>query len=174
MINDYEYDDNIFPLAYLITIRSYGTWLHGDERLSIDRHGKNIYGAPRIAPNPKLENFMRRAMKQPARLFSETQRCCVEEAIIEVCEHRGYDLKALNIRTNHVHAVVAAESKPEPIINAFKSYATRKLRINKLVGKNEMLWARGKSRRYLWKPRHVALAIEYVLYGQDDVGLDFD
>jgi len=24
-------DYNLFPLAYLITIRCYGTWLHGDE-----------------------------------------------------------------------------------------------------------------------------------------------
>ena len=26
------WDDNEFPLAYLITFRTYGTWLHGDER----------------------------------------------------------------------------------------------------------------------------------------------
>jgi hypothetical protein len=25
------------PLAYLITFRCYGTWLHGDERGSVDR-----------------------------------------------------------------------------------------------------------------------------------------
>ncbi len=27
-------------------------------------------------------------------------------------------------------------------------------------------WSRGKSRRYLWKPRYVLAAIDYVLYGQ--------
>ncbi len=43
-----EWDDSQWPLAYLITFRTYGTWLHGDERYSIDRHGKNIYGAPCI------------------------------------------------------------------------------------------------------------------------------
>ena len=34
-------------------------------------------------------------------------------------------------------------------------------------------WARGRSRRYLWKPQHVARAIFYVLYGQGDIP-DFD
>ena len=38
MIRDYiEFQDRSTPLAYLITIRSYGTWLHGDERGSMDR-----------------------------------------------------------------------------------------------------------------------------------------
>ena len=38
------------PLAYLITFRSYGTWLHGDERGSVDRF-HNVYGTPRLPPN---------------------------------------------------------------------------------------------------------------------------
>ena len=27
-----DFDDNEFPLAYFISFRTYGTWLHGDER----------------------------------------------------------------------------------------------------------------------------------------------
>src|SRR5262249_42685946 len=38
------------PLAYLITFRCYGTWLHGDERGSTDRH-RNQYGTPFIPSN---------------------------------------------------------------------------------------------------------------------------
>ena len=34
-------------------------------------------------------------------------------------------------------------------------------------------WARGKSRRYLWKPKHVGRAIHYVLYEQGEIP-DFD
>jgi len=48
------------------------------------------------------------------------------------------------------------------IANAFKSYATRKLRERGLIGKDVRPWARGKSRRYLWKPKHVLRAIDYV------------
>ena len=48
------WDDNQFPLAYLITIRTYGTWLHGDERQTVDRHGKNVFGTERIEANANL------------------------------------------------------------------------------------------------------------------------
>ena len=166
---DYEYDYNDFPLAYLITLRTYGTWLHGDEKLSVDRHGFNVYGMPRRSANPKLKEFMTQELKHKPFFLDENQRKTVESANIEVCEHRNYKLHAINVRSNHVHAVVSAQIKPKLIIDAFKSYATRHLRKNFLVDMETKVWARGKSHRYLWKPRHVALAIEYVLYGQGDI-----
>jgi hypothetical protein len=45
------------PLAYLISFRSYGTWLHGDPRGSIDRFN-NRYRSPYIKPNPQWEAYM--------------------------------------------------------------------------------------------------------------------
>ena len=173
-MNDYDFDDNEFPLAYLITIQCYGTWLHGDDRLTVDRHGLNIYRTPRRAANAKLERLMKQNMKEEAILLNETQRAVVKEAIAEVCDCRGYDLRAINVRTNHAHTVVSAQSKPEPIVDAFKSYSTRKLRRAGLLGSNVRPWARGRSRRYLWKPQHVSRAIDYVLYGQGDIIPDFD
>ena len=164
-----DFDRNEFPLAYLITIRCYGTWLHGDERLAVDRHGLNVYGRRRRPANTKLEDLMRRNMKQDAFLLSDGQRTIVKEAIDEVCDYRKYDLWAINVLTNHFHAVVSAQSKPEPVADAFKSYSTRKLREAGLIGRQVRPWARGKSRRYLWKPEHVSRAIDYVLYGQGDI-----
>jgi hypothetical protein len=38
------WNDSDTPLAYFITFRAYGTWLHGDKRGSVDRHN-NRYGA---------------------------------------------------------------------------------------------------------------------------------
>src|SRR5256886_8163861 len=35
-----DFDDNEFPLVYLITFRCYGTWLHGDERGSYRRNSR--------------------------------------------------------------------------------------------------------------------------------------
>ncbi|MDQ3181093.1 MAG: transposase [Acidobacteriota bacterium] len=169
MFSDYEYDDNTFPLAYLITFRCYGTWLHGDEKGAVDRHGKNIYGTADISANKNLKELMREKMPQSAFLLDKTQRQKVEEAIAGVCQYKNYNLHAVNARSNHVHFVVAAASKPELLINIFKAYSTRKLREEKLVNSEVRLWSRGGSRRYLWKPRHVALAVEYVLYGQGDI-----
>ena len=174
-MDEKEWDDNIFPLAYLITFRCYGTWLHGDERNSIDTHkGKNLYGSPKISHNSNLKKLMQNKMKQSAFLLNKKQQEAVEVAIKGICEHRNYLLQAINVRTNHVHVVVSASTKPEPIINAFKSYSTRKLRELDLLSSEISPWSRGGSRRYLWKQRHVDLAINYVLYCQEDIPFEIE
>jgi len=168
-----DFDDNEFPLAYLISFRTYGTWLHGDNRGSMSRK-QNKYGTPRIPPNPGLQRAEMKQLKHPPVKLDEWQRPVVEKAIREVCEHRGYWLRAINVRTNHVHTVVSAELKPEPILQAFQAYATRKLREKALLTRDIKPWARHGSTPYLWKERHVARAIEYVLYGQGDELPSFD
>jgi hypothetical protein len=45
-----EFNADRVPLAYLITFRAYGTWLHGDSRGSVDRF-HNRYGVPLIPAN---------------------------------------------------------------------------------------------------------------------------
>jgi len=96
------------------------------------------------------------------------QRKVVEKAIREVCKYRKYFLHAINVRTNHAHAVVTAMQKPEPVLDSFKSYATRALRKNELLSRSVKPWARHGSTIYLWKERDVAKAIEYVRLGQGD------
>ncbi len=175
MLDEYgyeEYEKNEFPLAYLITIRTFGTWLHGDERHSVDRHGRNIYGTPDIPPNQELKEIMKSELKHPPVVLNDSQRKAAESAIRELCEQRRYFLRAINVRSNHAHAVVSAQAKPERIADAFKAFATKKLREENLFPKNLRIWSRGRSRRYLWKPRHVAKAIDYVLHGQGDLPFD--
>ena len=55
---------------------------------------------------------------------------------------------------------------PEPILAAFKSYATRALR-HAGLDKNIQPWLRHGSTVYLWTERHVNKGIEYVVLGQD-------
>lgn len=58
------WDDNVFPLAYLITFRTYGTWLHGDERGSIDRY-HNTFRGPRVPENPVMQKQQEVKLKSP-------------------------------------------------------------------------------------------------------------
>ena len=162
------WEDNDYPIAYFITFRTFGTWLHGDERSSIDRHGKNIYGQEKIGLDPKFSVLMESNMESDVVLLNGAQRKVVRLAIISVCEFRGYVLKALSVRTNHVHAVVCALTVPDKILNAFKSNVTRELRQAGLVSPEQKIWSRGGSTRYLWKPHNVANAIEYTINGQGD------
>jgi REP element-mobilizing transposase RayT len=95
----------------------------------------------------------------------------VAGAISEVCDIRGWTLAALNVRTNHLHAVVAANTAPERIMLDFKSYATRRLRRDGLSRPGSPVWARGGSTKYLWQHAHVAAAIRYATFDQgEDIG----
>src|SRR5947208_7148644 len=100
------WNDTDIPLAYLITFRCYGTWLHGDERGSIDRF-HNRYKSPYIPPNGRWHSYNQRALKSEALILNAAQRRSVTSAIREVCSARRWILHAVNIRTNHVHSVVS-------------------------------------------------------------------
>lgn len=68
-LDDHGYevwDENSYPLAYLLTFRTYGTWLHGDDRTSVKRDGWNSYGHPRYRPNTTLERWMSDELKGKA------------------------------------------------------------------------------------------------------------
>lgn len=167
MTRDYiEFQDRSQPLGFLITIRSYGTWLHGDERGSMDRRTFNRFGKPGRPINPSLERSDREFLKDEPMRFDAACRGHVEDAIREVCEFREVGLAAINVRTNHAHAVVRSSKSPALLMNSFKAYATRRLREYGLVGEEQRVWARHGSTLYLWTEEHVAAAVEYVVNGQ--------
>ena len=168
------WNDTDYPLAYLITFRSYGTWLHGDERGSINRF-RNHYKSRRLPPERTWLQVNRDRMKAEMVLLSAQQRHWVEEALKETCEFRKWNLLASNVRTNHAHTVVSiGTKKPEIALNAFKANATRKMRENGCWTSESSPWADKGSKRYLWNEASVARAIEYVLFGQGDDLPDFD
>jgi REP element-mobilizing transposase RayT len=161
-----EFDDRAVALGYLITFRCFGTWLHGDDRGSVGRRGSNIFGEAKITPSSTLVRLDSEKINgEPTRLNS-SERKIVEAAIREVCLFRGYNLYALNVRTNHVHLVVSNAGKVERMMDSFKAYATKALRRANLAGPDSKIWSRHGSTRYLWTNRHIEVAVEYVVNGQ--------
>ena len=167
MKSDYiEFQERSIAKAYLITFRCYGTWLHGDERGSVDRRSYNRFGAQKIAPNAEMRLTKKRLQKSETFRLNATARAAVADAIDEVCRVRGYGLFAVNVRTNHAHTVVSNSDRPERIMNGFKAYATRALRAKELLGADAKAWSRHGSTLYLWTDDHIATAVDYVLNGQ--------
>ena len=162
------------PLAYFITFRTHGTWLHGDERGSVNRH-HNKYGTSIIWHEPKwLETNKSRLVGEPV-ILNARQRACVRKAIKETCRIRGWTLLAINIRTNHVHVVIAAPAKgPGIVLNAVKANSTRLMRERKCWLNDGSPWVDKGSTRYLWNEKSVNLACNYVEFGQGEYLPEFD
>jgi REP element-mobilizing transposase RayT len=168
------WNDTDTPLAYFITFRCYGTWFHGDERGSVDRH-HNVYGTPRIPRNDTWNRIEGNLSKHPPTKLDTARRTSVRRAIEETCEKRGWILRATNVRTNHAHTVVTAyATAPDVVLNSLKANATRKMREDGCWPHRHSPWAVKGSKRRLWTERSVANAIDYVVNGQGDDLPDFD
>ena len=169
-----RWNDTDSPLAYLITVRTYGTWLHGDERGSVDRF-MNKFGSPRIPRRDARHVYNQSIMKFTPVLLNGDQRLAVDSAVREACDHRQWRLLAVNVRTNHFHTVVVTPGlKPFRALNAFKAYSTRKMREMGCWHSSKTPWLDKGSERWLWTEESVFNACDYVINGQGCDLTDFD
>ncbi len=153
------------PAGYLITFHTYGTWLHGSDRGSVDR-SHNSHGTPFLDPDDQKERDEFERLRQEPVMLDDRQRAVVDATIREVVDFRAWSLHALNVRTNHVHVVVSADIPPERVMNDFKSYATRRLRERHVQPTTDKTWTRHGSTRYLWNEDAVSAAGRYVMESQ--------
>ncbi len=126
-------------MRYFITFACYGTHVHGAQRGSVDRN-HNLPDSRTLEIDSNRAEIESEAMAQAPYLLDERARTLVLHAIQEVCVHRGWNLLAAHVRTNHVHVVVESEARPEKVMNDFKSYASRALNIAE-TDKSRRRWA---------------------------------
>lgn len=153
------------PLAYFLTFVAYGSWLHGDERGSVDTRA-NAFDTPREQANAGWREWERIRLTAGEVRFDARWRFEFDAAFRERCAFAGWTLFALNVRTNHVHIVVATESAPERVMTSLKAWGTRRLVGRDLVQHGAQVWARHGSTRYLWNETDVEAAVDYVLNRQ--------
>jgi len=120
-------------------------------------------------------------MTEDACILDEEQRRLVERTIADHCRIRGWELHAVNCRTNHLHVVTTANRDPDEVREQFKAWCTRKLKeLEEVRRKNARLlarragevtirenwWAERGSARYIGDEDSLEAAIRYVLEGQ--------
>src|SRR6478672_5180800 len=154
------------PLAIFFTFRCHGTWLHGDERGSVDRN-HNIYGTPRIKPNSNWKAYIETELNNPPVKLNAQMRRSIERAIRDTCEKRRWRLNAMNIRTNHAHCVVSIGSyDPDRALAAIKANATRQMRADGCWPHDYSPWVDKGSKRRLWNEKSVCEACDYTINRQ--------
>ena len=101
-------------------------------------------------------------------MLDQAGRAVVLVTLQRHCAHRGWNLLAAHVRSNHVHVIVEAEIRPERIMNEFKSYASRELNRLGRDRPDRKRWARHGSTRWLWKDTDVRRALQYVIDAQGE------
>lgn len=157
---------------WLLTWRTYGTWLPGDARGSVTRvrdgSGPRVehdgWGALIDGPMPGLETAAREAMTGETVLLTANQADALAEQLVETARHRGWIILAGAVMSNHVHLVVGVPGDPDPekLLGDFKAWGSRKL--NRGWGKrpNGTWWVEHGSRRKLPNETAVQGAVSYV------------
>lgn len=150
------------PIAYLLTWTCYGTWLHGDERGSVDEQHKN-YRTAFVSTDAKREQLDRDKLTRTPPLLDASARRIVEATIRRHVAIREWTLHAVNVRTNHVHVVVSCgDTHTEKAMAEMKAWTTRRLREAGCVSADATVWTHHGSKRYLWNEASLAKAVEYV------------
>lgn len=155
------------PLAYFLTWTTYATWVHGDDRGSVDTQHNQPF-TPLVPPSAARATYKRSLVTGAPFTMSGEHRRIVDRTIRNHCEIRGWPIHALNVRTNHVHIVcTATDTAPERIVEQCKAWSTRRLREAGTVDGSQLIWTRHASTRYLWDQDSVRRAAEYVRDWQD-------
>jgi REP element-mobilizing transposase RayT len=156
------------PLAYHITWTTYGTWLPGDTRGWVE---SGVYGIQE--PDPVREQQAREAMAESAVVLTSEQRAIVDATIRRHCEIRGWEIHALNVRTNHVHLVITGNRSADEMMNQLKGWCSRRLsdqagltqKVARRAGRRHWFTEHG-STRPIFDDAYLQNAIQYVLEAQ--------
>lgn len=144
------------PLAYFFTWTTYGTWLPGDDRGWVDGATHEIH----FSPCPERQTRSRAAMVETPLTLSPAQRRVVEQVVRDHCRFRGWELHAVNVRTQHVHVVAGIDRAPAKALAEFKAWATRRLK-DAQPGR-ERWWTEGGSKQPVWREDELEAVTLYV------------
>jgi REP element-mobilizing transposase RayT len=154
------------PIAFFLTISTYGTWLPGDARGWVEYHqGWKM-------PDPVRELEAKAIMREDACILSLAERSIVEKQLDETCRFRGWTLHARTCRSNHMHALVSVKDVgPKKIREDLKAWCTRRLR-EQSDAIREHWWAERGSIRWVLDDSGVEAVTLYIEIAQARMGLD--
>jgi REP element-mobilizing transposase RayT len=149
------------PLAYHITFGTYGSRLHGDERLTVDRE-HNEYGAPFLIHDEERRTGEAASLRRPPVELTMEQRLLTEATIPGVCDRGGWTYHIAACRPDHVHVLLAAEQEGKAVRKWLKRWLGEAISSRWRSHNRQDWWAEGGSVKWIWQPEYLEAAYEYI------------
>jgi REP element-mobilizing transposase RayT len=159
------------PITLFITWTTYGSWLPGDSR------GWRKWKQGEQQPQPLLEDWCKDRMKEKPVILDAQHREAIEEVIREHARHRGWNLHAVSVRSNHVHVAVTVVPKTgktnrvgdgiKRVRDELKANATRVLRQSDNPIANSKVWTKGGDIEIIDTEDDLEQVVLYVCEAQD-------
>ncbi len=158
---------NESPIAFFFTWSTYGTRLPGDQRGWVE------YQKGFRLPDPLRELEAQARMTNDAIQLDAEQREQVNLQVAETCIHKGWELYAVNCRSDHAHAVISASQTPKVMRAQIKAWCSQRLnnfeRGRRAVDLEPIdWWADRGSIRWIFDTAGLESTTLYVRDGQDN------
>ena len=167
------------PLAYHITIGTYGTRLHGDPRGTVDR-SINKPGDPIIGKNEDWQRIERSQLRFPPVTLTMQQRRFAEDAIRGVCKRGGWQLYVCTAQADHVHVLLTTDRDGKAVRSWLKTWLGQAL-TKRFASEPPTVsadrphsgrrgsdsprrpwWAKGGSVKWVWDERYFENVFDYI------------
>jgi REP element-mobilizing transposase RayT len=114
-----------------------------------------------LPPSAARQAFRAKQMKFAPLVFDAAMRRVIRETVEEVCRHRQWNLLAVNVRTNYMHAAIVTNTDASRVLKDLKAWCTRRLREAGLVG-DRPVWTDQGSTQKLFDGDDAGAAVDYV------------
>ena len=149
-----------FPLAYHISLRTYGSWLPGDPRGWHHRgDGPSALERPGWEP---LRAVARELQRDPTVMFTEPMGVVVVEAVVSLAHDREWRLHAVEAVSSHLHTVIGAPLMGLEVVQEVREAGARLLADRGLHDPSLRVWSRGGHFSMVHTIADLARAVEYV------------
>lgn len=151
-----------WPIAYHITVGTYGTRLTGDSRGTVIRE-QNTFGTPFFPPNCIVERVARGMLKYPPVYLSDAQRERVESQASAVCKRGGWVFHTVAAQQDHVHLLVTAQVDGKRVRAWWKRWLGEELSEVWPTEPGQTWWAEGGSVKWCWDEAYFYAVKNYIL-----------
>ena len=149
-----------FPLAYHITLHTYGSWVPGDSRGWHRRgDGPRSIARPGVAA---LEGYARELQRDPTVVLTASMSRAIIDSITTLSRTRGWRLYAAATVASHLHAVVGAPLMAVPLIQEIREESVRCLGGQGLCDDSRRFWSQGGHFSTIHTMAQLGHAVEYV------------
>jgi hypothetical protein len=150
-----------FPIAYHITVGTYGTRLHGDDRGTVDRR-QNEPGDPIIGRCKDWSRMERRVMRFEPVLLTPEQRVFIEQKLLDICERGGWTFHIAAARVEHYHVMLSSSNDGEIIRRILKRWLSQTLSEMWPMERGRAWWAECGSVKWVWKDWYLDNLYRYI------------
>lgn len=149
------------PLAFHITISTFGTRLHGDPRGTVDRD-HNAFGEPVLPTNVARQARERSLQQFPAVILLLEQCRYLEEVGADIATRGGWTLHTIAAAADHLHALISADAEGAVVRRLWKRWLSQALSQRWSLAPGAKWWADGGSVKWIWDDAYLRIASEYI------------